>query len=369
METTSRGRRPRATRPRATWRTRSPYSRQLMARQMPRCFSRMATPSPRPRTTWRKRRGRVSWPRTVPSVASAARNGGACVATLISGPPFSSPHLLALPAAGAADARVLDAEVELLDVVLLEQARARVLHHDAPHFQHVAVVSEMESHVGVLLHEEDGHALLAVDAADDVEDVLDELGGEAQRGLVEEHHGRPGHEGAADGEHLLLAARERARALLGAASEDGEVVVHHLEVAGDALPVLPRVRAHLEVLAHGEEGKHLAPLRHVTESQAHHAVGIHAAEGAAVEGDGPLLRVHHSRYRLEDGGLARPVGAQDGHDGAARHREAHAADGHDGAVVRLDVVDLEEEVRPHVSHRGTPSPLRDAPVPQAPCPA
>src|SRR5499433_325975 len=322
METTSRGRSPRATSPRAAWRTRSPYSRHVMALQTPSVFSRMATCSPRSRTTWRKRRDRVSSPRTVHDVAGAGR-GGACVATLISGPPSSSPHLLALPAAGAADARVLDAEVELLDVVLLEQARARVFHHDAPHLQHVAVVSEVEGHVGVLLYEEDGHAMLAVDAADDVEDVLDELRGEAQRRLVEEHHGGPGHEGTADGEHLLLAAGERARALLGAASEDGEVVVHHLEVAGDALAVLPRVRAHLEVLAHGEQGKHLSPLRHVAEPQAHHAVGIHAAEGAPAEGNGPLLRVHHPRYRLEDGGFARAVGAEDGHDRAARHREAH----------------------------------------------
>src|SRR5215470_12026150 len=205
METTSRGRRPRATKPRATWRTRSPYSRQVMARQIPRCFSRMATRSPRSRTTWRNRRGRVSWPRTVPSAASAGRGGGG-VSTHISALPSSSPHLLALPAAGAADARVLDAEIELFDVVLLEQPRAGVLHHDAPDLQHVAVVGEVEGHVGVLLHEEDGHALLAVDAADDLEDVLDELGREAEGGLVEEHHLGPGHEGAADGEHLLLAS-------------------------------------------------------------------------------------------------------------------------------------------------------------------
>src|SRR5499427_4759532 len=367
METTSRGRSPRATSPRAAWRTRSPYSRHVMALQTPSVFSRMATCSPRSRTTLRKRRGRVSSPRTVNDAAGAGR-GGVCVATFMSGPPSSSPHLLALPAAGAADARVLDAEVELLDVVLLEQARACVLHHDAPHLQHVAVVSEVEGHVSVLLHEEDGHALLAVDAADDVEDVLDELRGEPQRRLVEEHHGGPGHEGTADGEHLLLAAGERARALLGAASEHGEVVVHHLEVAGDAFPVLPRVRAHLEVLAHGEEGKDLAPLRHVAEPQAHDAVGIHAAEEAAVERNCALLSVHYARHRLEDGGLARPVGAEDGHDSAARHREAHPADGHDGAVVRLDVVDLEEAIRPHVSHRGRPSPLRDAPALHAPCP-
>ena len=40
---------PSATRPRPTRRARSPYSRQVMARQMPRCFSRMATASPRSR--------------------------------------------------------------------------------------------------------------------------------------------------------------------------------------------------------------------------------------------------------------------------------------------------------------------------------
>src|SRR5215510_2432522 len=75
--------------------------------------------------------------------------------------------------------------------------------------------------------------------------------------LGEKHHLGPGHEGAADGEHLLLASGQRARALLGPAPEDGEVVIDHLEVAADPLHVLPRVRAHLEVLAHGEEGKDL----------------------------------------------------------------------------------------------------------------
>src|SRR5215510_15375415 len=298
METTSRGRSPRATSPRAAWRTRSPYSRQVMALQTPSVFSRMATCSPRSRTTWRKRRGSVPSPRIVHDAAGPGR-GGACVATLISDPPSSSPHLLALPAAGAADARVLDAEIELLDVVLLEQARAGILHHDAPHLQHVAVVGEVEGHVGVLLHEEDGHALLAVDAADDLEDVLDELGREAEGGLVEKHHLGPGHEGTTDGEHLLLAAGEGARALLGPTPEDGEVVVHHVEVAGDALRVPARVGAHLEILADGEEGEHLPAFRHVGEPQAHDPVGIHAAQEAALEGDRALLRVHHPRHRLE----------------------------------------------------------------------
>src|SRR5207247_1466815 len=65
IDTTSRGRRPRATSPRPTRRARSPYSRQVIARQIPRCFSRMATCSPRTPTTWRKSRGSVAWPWTV----------------------------------------------------------------------------------------------------------------------------------------------------------------------------------------------------------------------------------------------------------------------------------------------------------------
>src|SRR5262245_33702759 len=141
METTSRGRSPLATSPRAAWRTRSPYSRQVMALQTPSVFSRMATCSPRSRTTWRKRRGRVSSPRTVHDAAGAGR-GGACVARLISDPPSSSPHLLALPAAGAAGARVLCAEVGIRDVVLLQQARARAPHHHAPHLPHVTAATE-----------------------------------------------------------------------------------------------------------------------------------------------------------------------------------------------------------------------------------
>ena len=45
---------------RPVWRARSPYSRQLIARQIPSVLSRMATLSPRSRTTWRKRVGSVS---------------------------------------------------------------------------------------------------------------------------------------------------------------------------------------------------------------------------------------------------------------------------------------------------------------------
>ena len=80
--------------------------------------------------------------------------------------------LLLLPAPLAAHAGFLHAEVELLDVVLLAQPRAGVFHHDAAVLEHVAVVGDVERHVGVLLDQQDGRAALAVDAHHDLEDLL-----------------------------------------------------------------------------------------------------------------------------------------------------------------------------------------------------
>ena len=57
---------------------------------------------------------------------------------------------------------------------------------------------------------------------DQVEDRLDDLRREAERGLVEQQELRLGHERAGDGEHLLLAARQRAGELLAALGSTGK---------------------------------------------------------------------------------------------------------------------------------------------------
>ena len=53
-----------------------------------------------------------------------------------------------------------------------------------------------------------------VDLVDGAEDLLHEQRGQAEGGLVEQQQPRPGHQRAGDGQHLLLAARERAGRLL-----------------------------------------------------------------------------------------------------------------------------------------------------------
>src|SRR5690606_13936818 len=75
-----------------------------------------------------------------------------------------APGLAFLPAALAAYALFLHAEVEFLDVFLLEQPGAGIGHHDAADLQHIAVMGGVQRHVGVLLDQQDGGLLLGVDA-------------------------------------------------------------------------------------------------------------------------------------------------------------------------------------------------------------
>jgi hypothetical protein len=49
--------------------------------------------------------------------------------------------------------------------------------------------------------------LLGVEVLHDLEHLFHDLRRQAHRGLVQQHHARVGHQRAADGAHLLLAAR------------------------------------------------------------------------------------------------------------------------------------------------------------------
>src|SRR5262249_42182898 len=66
-----------------------------------------------------------------------------------------SPGLPPLPAVAATAALFLDAEIEFLDVVALQQAFAAAGHHDAADLQHVTEVGDLKGHVCVLLDEQD----------------------------------------------------------------------------------------------------------------------------------------------------------------------------------------------------------------------
>src|SRR3712207_7034198 len=88
------------------------------------------------------------------------------------------------------------------------------------------------------------------DLADDLVDAVDDHRGQAQRRLVEEQQLGLGHQRAADGQHLLLAAGHRAALLPLALLEAREQRVDPVEVAADAVGVAAGEGAHLEGLEH-----------------------------------------------------------------------------------------------------------------------
>src|SRR6185369_14045652 len=102
----------------------------------------------------------------------------------------------------------LFSEVRLSYLGIIQQRLRFPGERDQAAFKDIAAMAHLEGEAGVLLDEEHRDAL-GGDRADHLEDLLDHEGCEAHARLVEQQEPRPAHEGAADREHLLLAAGER----------------------------------------------------------------------------------------------------------------------------------------------------------------
>ena len=147
------------------------------------------------------------------------------------------------------------------DVVALEQLGGRaleahlaLLHEDGP-------VGQAQGGGHRLLHEDDGGAV-GVDGPHDLEQVLDDGRGQAERQLVDHQQAGPAEERLRQAEHLLLAAGQVAGGVSQRRRSAGNHSRHcswrSLEV-GLLLAAGPA--GHAEVLGDGERREHAAPAR------------------------------------------------------------------------------------------------------------
>ena len=214
--------------------------------------------------------------------------------------------------------------------------------------EEISVVGQLEGHGCVLLDQHDGEAAPR-QLADDARDLAHDDGRQAERRLVEEQTLGLGHEPAPDRQHLLLAARERAAALLHALAQPREELIDLFEVAADVAAIRPLVGAHPEVVQHRELGEDLTPLGHEHEAALDTLEGQEPrdvlAEVADVAGRGLLEPRDDSQRR----GLAGGVRADDADDLAPVHLETHVVQDMHLGVVAIDAVKLEH------------APLRDTP--------
>src|SRR6187549_2081063 len=123
------------------------------------------------------------------------------------------------------------------------QRRGGVAQDDAAGLQHEAMAGDLQRKIGVLLHQQDGDAAAAVDLHDALEDGLHQQRRNAERGLIQHQEFRLSHQRTADGQHLLLAAGERARLLLLALRETRKDAEHIVTLAGYGCRVALQVGA------------------------------------------------------------------------------------------------------------------------------
>src|SRR5687767_463575 len=212
------------------------------------------------------------------------------------------------------------------------RAEARLVRHHAP-------VTEGDEPVGVcrqrgiVSDEDEGAAQGAVEAEDQLDDLLAGGGVEIAGGLVGEEHRWPARHRARDGHALLLAARQLYWIVLGALGEPD--LAQERAGARERVRLARQLQRHRDVLQRGEGGNEVKGLEDVADG-----VEAEAREGVLPErGD---LRLRHAdaagRGSIEPGdeaeqrGLAAARRPRDGHELARGDREGHVREHVDGAV-------------------------------------
>src|SRR5712672_4106355 len=82
-----------------------------------------------------------------------------------------TPRLLLFPAPFAPGARLLGAKVKFLNVLGMHQPLENIVHDDPADLEHIAVMRRLQRDLGVLLNQQDRHALFFVDPPDDGENL------------------------------------------------------------------------------------------------------------------------------------------------------------------------------------------------------
>src|SRR5258707_432628 len=205
------------------------------------------------------------------------------------------------PAAGAGGG---EAEIALQQRAIGGKIGARPLVDHRAALEDRRPVGDAEYLLRVLLDQDRRHAFVADDAPQRQQQLLDQDRGESFQRLVEQYDARIQDQGAADREHLLLAARKLV----------AEVAAAFLK------PRKQLVDARLgpwagpghggEILLDGERFEDVALLRHPADAGKGALVRAQRRDVAAIEADTAGEEARHAHDRIDQGGLAHAVAAE-----------------------------------------------------------
>jgi hypothetical protein len=151
-----------------------------------------------------------------------------------------------------------------------------------------------------------------------------------------------------EGEHLLLAAGQRLRALRRPLPQDGEQRFDELEV-GPRLGGGPTPERGHEVLPHRQLAKEAAVLGHVDDPAARDPLRVHPLDPLAVELHRalPRLVLEEAGDAAQERRLACAVGAEDGQDLARVELHRRSRERYEPVEVRgLDPLDAQQHQLP-----------------------
>src|SRR6202045_2378863 len=146
------------------------------------------------------------------------------------------------------------------------------------------MVAEFAGKVEILLDKDDGDLAERAQIGDGAADILDDRRLDAFGRLVEQEEPRPHHQCAANGELLLLAAREVAAAPAQHRFEHREQRKHVVRHA--ALLARQRRKSGAQIFLDREQGKDFAALRHIGDAAPRPLRRFQRGDVAALPGDG-----------------------------------------------------------------------------------
>jgi len=192
--------------------------------------------------------------------------------------------------------------------------------------------------LGIVGHDDEGLAQVLAEPDHEVHDRLRRLLVEVTGGLVADDDGGVGHDGAGDGDSLLLAARELTRVVVVPVGDPDEL--HgglHLLVAvlgGHAV----KQKRKFDVLVGCEHGHEVVELEDVADVHAPPVGELGPGQRGdvrAADDELPAAGPVDPRDEVEERGLAATRGAHEGEEVARGHVEVELLQGRDGVVALL----------------------------------
>src|SRR5262249_39356674 len=239
---------------------------------------------------------------------------------------------------------------ELLDIAVAAELVGCALVDDASAFHDVAIVSDSERRVGVLLDQQDRQVEFAAHLVDPRHQLLDEKWSEPKRQLVYQHQLRLAEQRLGYREHLAFAATEVASDLLPPLGENRKYPEKLLHISGWLGTT--EARRDAQIFLDRECLEDLASLRHEDDAAACDVIGWQAENRLRIEADRAPLNFgivdrQKARDRAHGRALARAIGAEQRNNAVVRHLQRYALHrDNDTAVCDFEVFDFQQSGLP-----------------------